>query len=128
MRYLVLSAMFLTLAACGVKAPIEGRADPYSPKQLYFASADLANKTAVGPINTYRKNGILYVEIPIRSASDYDLHVDAQVTFYTAEGAVDYASSWEAQPVIVRNTQQILRFNSTTGNAANFQVQLRYAE
>lgn len=128
MRYLLLSAMFVLAAACGVKAPIEGRADPYSPRQVYFASPDLANKTAVGAIQTHRTNGILYVEIPIRSASDYDLHIDYQFTFFTPEGSVDYQSPWETGPVLVRNSQQYLKFHSTSGNAQNFQVNLRYAE
>jgi len=128
MRYLLLCGMVLSLAACGVKPPIEGRANPYPIAQINFASEDLRQKTAIDPVIMARKNGILYVTVPIRSASDYDLHVDYQITFLNAEGEPIYTGPWENGPVLVRNTWQHIQFHSPTGDAADFRMNLRYAE
>ncbi len=128
MRYVLLCGMVLSLAACGVKPPIEPRAEPYGPKQVYIASNDLREKTAVDTPIVTRKNGIMYVTIPIRSASDYDLHIDYQVTFFNAEGEPIYTGPWENGPVLVRNTPNHIQFHSPSGDAADFRVNLRYAE
>ncbi len=128
MRYLVLSGMLMMLAACGVNPPIEGRFDPYPPKQVYLASPDLQGRTAFGQVTMTRENGILHVVVPIRATSEKDLHIDAKWTFFNSEGKPIYTSQWEAQPVIVHNTVIYLQCNSTSGDAQDFQLALRYQE
>ena len=46
-RLLAPSLLVLGLLSGCVKAPIEGRQDPYAPSQIMFASKDLRNNTAV---------------------------------------------------------------------------------
>src|SRR5437879_6055716 len=85
-KYAYLTLISLFLVGCGVNKPIEGRADPYLRSQIHFDSADLANKTAAGAPMMERRNGILYVTVPIRSAVDLDLHIDYRVTFVNEAG------------------------------------------
>ncbi|MGE5611607.1 MAG: hypothetical protein ACM359_20320 [Bacillota bacterium] len=127
MRYGILGLMMLMMAGC-VKAPIEGRADPYLPPQVSIADADLANHTAVSMPIMERKNGILYVTVPVRSASDLDLHVDYQVTFFNENGTPIEQTGWIGGTTITRNSYRYIKVNSSSGNAADFQMQLRYAQ
>src|SRR4030095_6937143 len=127
MRYALL-LVFLAVGGCGVRAPIEGRADPYTPAQVHFASADLANKTAVLPPVMERKNGILYVTVPVRSAVSRDLHVDYRITFFNDVGAPIDQTNWIGGTTLVANTPSYIKFNSVSGNAADFQLDLRWAE
>jgi hypothetical protein len=121
--------MVLSAASCYVNPPISGRQDPYAPQQIYFASADLANKTAVDAPRMERKNGILYVTVPIRSAVDQDLLIDYQVTFLNAQGVPIDPGPWtHLQAMLVRNTPQYIQFNSMSGDAVDFRLSLRYAE
>lgn len=128
MRYAICS-LILVLAGCGVRPPIEGRADPYLPPQITLASPELANFTAIGvPIIERRNGGILYVTVPIRSASDYDLHIDYRVTFLDRIGHPIYQSGWEGGKTLVRNIPDQITFNSPTPQAADWHLDLRYAQ
>ena len=127
MRYAIFGLMMVIAAGC-VNAPIEGRAEPYSIPQISFADADLANSTSVSPPQMKRENGILYVTVPVRSASDYDLHVDYKVAFTDQSGAVIYESGWTGGTTVPRNSWTYIRFNSPSANAADFHLQLRYAQ
>ncbi|HEX2973746.1 MAG TPA: hypothetical protein VHP11_15545 [Tepidisphaeraceae bacterium] len=127
MRYGILGLLMVMLAGC-VKAPIEGRADPYVAPQVSFADADLANRTAVLPPIMERKDGILYVTVPVRVASDLDLHIDYQVTFFNENGAPIEQTSWIGGTTITRNSYRYIKVNSSSGNAVDFHMQLRYAQ
>ena len=128
MRYACFGLLVLMLAGCNqVTAPIEGRADPYPANQINLASQDLRDKTAISPPIVDRRDGILYVTVPIRSASNYDLHVDYKVTFFNSNGSIIYQGSWEQMPTLIHNVPSELRFNSLTAEAADWRLDLRYA-
>jgi hypothetical protein len=126
MKY-VLFSLILLAAGCGVNKPIAGRADPYVSSQIHFADADLANKTAVGIPNVERRNGILYVTVPIRSTENANLHVDYRATFFNDNGAPIETSSWTGGTTLEANTPSYIRFNSTSANASDFQLDLRWS-
>ena len=67
------------------------------------------------------------IALPIRSASNYDLRLDYRVTFFNTNGSILYQGSWEAMPLLVHNVPSELRFNSTTGEAADWRLDLRYS-
>jgi hypothetical protein len=123
----LLTLTLITAPGCGVSEPIGGRADPYVPRQINIAERDLRDKTAIGDVRTRRENGILYVTVPIRSASNYNLHVDKKITFKDSQGNTIYESGWENHPTLIHNIFQEIRFNSTSADAADFQLDLRYA-
>jgi hypothetical protein len=127
MRYAILGLVMMVAAGC-VRPPIEGRAEPYGIPQVNFADPELANYTSVSPPQMKRENGILYVTLPIRSASDFDLHVDYKVAFLDQSGTVIYESGWTGGTTIPRNSWTYIKVNSTSANAADFHLQLRYAQ
>ncbi|HEV8378214.1 MAG TPA: DUF1425 domain-containing protein [Tepidisphaeraceae bacterium] len=118
-----------SLTGCAVRPPIAGRADPYSRNQVNFADPDLANKTAVAPPMTERKNGLLYVTVPVRSSVNRDFHVDYRITFFNENGVpIEGPTLWTSGPTLTANTPSYIQFNSITANAADFQLDLRYAQ
>ena len=127
MKYAILSLMLLSLG-CAVREPIAGRADPYRAHQVNFADPDLANRTAVAPPIVERRNGLLYVTVPVRSSVNRDLHVDYRVTFFNESGVpIEGPGNWTSGPTLIANTPSYIQFNSISGNAADFQLDLRYA-
>lgn len=121
--------MAMALAGGCVNPPIEGRADPYVPPQISFADADLANRTAVLPPTFERKEGILYVTVPVRNTSGLDLHIDYKVQFLNQAGAPsEPATGWIGGTTLIRNSMTYLRVNSSNANAADFHLQFRYAQ
>jgi hypothetical protein len=128
MRYVFSALLIFMLAGC-VRGPIEPRNDPSFPPQITFANASLANMTAVSPPIMERRNGgILYVTVPIRSASNYDFHIDYRVTFLNQAGAPIYQSGWTGGTTLVRNVPSEIQFNSPNADAADFRLDIRYAE
>ena len=128
MKYAILTLMLISLG-CAVRKPIAGRADPYQRHQVNFADPDLANKTAVSPPMTERRNGLLYVTVPVRSSVNRDLHVDYRVTFFNQNGIpIEGPGNWTSGPTLIANTPSYIQFNSLNGNAADFQLDLRYAQ
>jgi uncharacterized protein YcfL len=126
---LLATLMILILSGCAVREPIAGRADPYPAHQVNFADPDLANKTAVDRPRTERRNGILYVTVPVRSSVNRDLHVDYRVTFFDEKKMpIEGPTLWTSGPTLIANTPSFIQFNSMTGNAADFQLDLRYAQ
>jgi len=121
-------AIWLVLISGCVKAPITGRADPFLPPQVSIADADLANSTAFGPPRMERTDGILYVSVPVRSASDYDLHVDYRYSFFNQAGMPIDETGWIGGTTITRNSYTYIKFNSANANAADWHLQLRYAQ
>jgi hypothetical protein len=128
MKYATILSLLLILAAGCVNPPVAGRADPYPPHQINLNSKDLANKTAVGQPVMERRDGLLFVTVPIRSTVDQNLHIDYRITFLNENGAPIYHGSWEGGTVLVRNVPSYIRFNSTSANAADFQLDIRWAE
>lgn len=127
MRYAMLGLM-LFASACEVRSPVEARMDPYAPSQISFASQDLRSRTAVGLPRTERRNGILYVTVPIRAASEHDLHIDYRVTFFNEQGTPIYRGQWEQGPTLESNVFSEITFNSPSGDAADFRLDVRYAQ
>lgn len=118
------------LIGCGgVKAPKQPRMDPYRPGQVHVTSEDLRKKTAVGePVVTRDEVGrLLFVTVPIRSASNLKLYVDYRVTFFDSAGAVIEQTGWMNKTLEPNVPDQVV-VNSKTPRAANFQVDVRYAQ
>ena len=125
----LLSLLALILASGCVKAPIEGRLDPYESKQIHFASADLKRRTAVGMPNAQRDDAgnILYITVPVRAATDTELHVDYRVTFFDRNGQVLNQTGWFTR-TLAPNVPDYVTVNSMGGRAADFQMDLRWAQ
>ena len=130
-RPLVLAAAALTSLACstGVNPPIEPRADPYDRQQVHVSSEDLRRSTAIGiPLASRDEAGnILYITLPIRSATNQSLYVDYRVTFFDPSGQVLNQTTWFTK-TLEANTPDQIRVNSLGGRAADFQIDLRYAK
>ena len=122
---IILSAALL--AGC-VKPPVQGRLDPYPSDQIHFAQKELRNETAVGtPIATRDEEGnILHVTVPIRAATNKELHVDYRVTFKDSSGQVLWRTGWFTR-TLPPNVPDSITVNSTGPRAADFQVDFRYA-
>lgn len=112
---------------CSVKEPITARADPHVKEQIHFADVSLRNRTAVEPPIMERRNGLLYVTVPIRSASNYNLHVDYRVTFFDRSGVPIETTPWLGGKTLTANVPDVIQFNSTNANAADFRLDLREA-
>ena len=127
MKYALAGLLLFGLVGC-VKDTIRGRADPAVRTQVHFTDAGLANKTAVSPPIMERRNGILYVTVPIRSAWDRDFHVDWRITFFNENGVpIEGPSSWSSI-TLPANTPAYIKVNSTNANAADFQMDVRWAQ
>jgi hypothetical protein len=120
--------VLLTLFGCGVNPPIQGRQDPYAPPQVTFTDPDLSRLTAIGtPILTRDQGGLLHVQVPIRSTGDRQMIIDWRATFFDKSGAVVWKTDW-TDKTLAPNVQDQIQFNSTTSQAADFQLDLRYAQ
>lgn len=127
MRYLPFIIIASLIAGCGVRAPKTGRADPYAPHQIHFASSGLENDTAVGaPVVSRDHGGLLFVSVPIRSAINKTLYVDYRTTFFDAAGQEVGQTGW-LSTTLEANTPQRVTVNSTTARASDFQIDFRYA-
>ena len=125
MRTLLLLSL-ITLAGCGVNAPIEGRADPYAPAQVHFDSDEIRRDTAIGqPIVTRDEFGLLHVTLPIRSAVNLQLHVQYRVSFFDRSHGLLDQQSW-SDKTLTANTPDQIDVNSVDKRAADFQVDFRY--
>ena len=127
-RLLTLSVLFALVQGC-VKAPIEGRQDPYSPSQIMFASKELRNNTAVSAPSVARDEtgGILHVTVPIRAATNKQLYVDYRTTFFDRNGQQVSQTGWTTK-TLAPNVADRIVINSMGPNAADFQVDLRFAK
>ena len=127
MRLIPISLAMLLIGGC-VKPPVEGRLDPYTPSQIHFASKELRDDTAVGTPNLTRDNegNILYVTVPIRAATNRQLLVDYRVTFFDKNGQVLSNTGWFTH-TLAPNIPDNITANSSSGRAADFQMDFRYA-
>ena len=131
-RLLMLPVLFVGLVlvvGCGVKAPIEGRQDPYTPSQVMFASKDLKNHTAVDAPRVARDEtgGILNVTLPIRAATNLQLYVDYRASFFDRNGQLINQTTW-FNKTLAPNVPDQITVNSMSPRAADFQIDLRYAK
>jgi hypothetical protein len=115
------------LAGCGIKQPIEGRKDPYVPKQVNLAEPDLQRRTAFREPIVTRRDGLLFVTLPVRAASDQNLHLDYRYTFFDQNGQILEETGWLAHKTLVSRLWTEIRFNSIHQEAADFRVDLRYS-
>ncbi len=121
--------VFLTITGCGVKAPIEGRQDPYAMSQIMFASKDLRNDTAVSAPSVSRDEagGILHVTVPIRAATNRQLNIDYRTTFFDRNGQQISQTSWTSK-TLSPNVPDRIVVNSMGPTAADFEIAFRYAK
>ena len=117
-----------SLAGCNsTNPPIAGKADPYAPNQVNLASRRLASDTRVGAPRVSRdENGLLFVTVPIRSQINKTLLVDYRATFFDENGR-PVGEFTGPTKTLDPNTPDTISFNSTTADAADFEVDLRYA-
>jgi Protein of unknown function (DUF1425) len=120
--------LFGILSGC-VKPPIEGRQDPYDSAQINFASRDLRNKTAVSAPAVSRDDvgDILHITVPIRAATNLQLYVDYRTTFFDRNGHQISQTGWTTK-TLAPNVHDRIVVNSMGPNAADFQIDLRYAK
>ena len=126
----LLSVALLVIGfGCGVKPTIEGRQDPFPPSQVMFASKDLRSKTAVSAPSVSRDEtgGILHVTLPIRAATDLELYVDYRTTFFDKNGQQISQTGW-TRKTLAPNVPDRIVVNSMGPSAADFQIDLRYAQ
>ena len=129
-RLLMLPVLLVGLVGCNsVKAPIEGRQDPYTPSQVMFASKDLKNHTAVDAPRVARDEtgGILNVTLPIRAATNLQLYVDYRASFFDRNGQLINQTTW-FNKTLAPNVPDQITVNSMSPRAADFQIDLRYAK
>jgi uncharacterized protein YcfL len=130
MNRLIASSIALSLLVVGcVKPPIEGRLDPYESQQIHFASKDLKGRTAVRTPTAQRDDAgnILYVTVPIRAATDKELHVDYRVTFFDKGGQVLNQTGWFTR-TLAPNVPDYITVNALGPRAADFQMDVRWAQ
>ena len=132
MKHLVLALLTLAVITIGCsrrpRPPIEGQLDPYAPRQVMFADKDLARRTAVGqPHATRDEAGLLHITVPIRAATKFQLYVDYRVTFFDDRGNVLNQTGWMTK-TLVPNVPDQIRANSMSPQAADFQMDLRFAK
>ncbi len=128
-RLLPASLLLLAIFSGCVKAPIEGRQDPYAPSQIMFASKDLRNNTAVSAPSVSRDEagGILHITVPIRAATNKQLYVDYRTTFFDRNNQQISQTGW-TRKTLAPNVADRIVVNSMGPNAADFQIDVRYAQ
>jgi uncharacterized protein YcfL len=130
MRYFAMLILLVLIAGCGgVRAPIEPRQDPYAPGQIHMTGSDLRRYTAVGTPVLARDEAtnLLYVDVPIRNTRNMQVHVDYRVTFFDRNRQTIWQSGWMSK-VLPPHVPERIRVNSPSQQAADFQMDLRYAQ
>lgn len=118
----------LLAAGCAVEPPKQPRADPYQASQVHVDSDELRYDTAVGtPIVARDPAGLLVVTVPVRSAIDKTLYVDAHVTYFDSNHQPIGERLSLGTVVLDPYTPSRITFTSPTARAADFQLDLRYA-
>jgi len=129
---LTLGSLLFVLAGCGVKAPVQPRQDPFLPSQIHMAgpkAEELRKLTAVDAPRLARdeEGRLLYVLVPVRSASNYDLYVDYRVSFLDANGMLLSQTGW--LPKTLRaNAYEEIQVNSMSPRAADFRMDIRFSQ
>ena len=122
----VLVAAAVSVTGC-VKAPIEGRQDPYQSNQINFAQEDLRRMTAVmAPVVARDQANLMHVSVPIRAATNKQLYVDYRFTFLDANGQENSRTGWMTK-TLAPNVFDQIEANSLSPRAADFRMDLRWA-
>ena len=124
---LLLTLSLLITFGCGVRPPIEGRRDPFTPPQVSIAENSLKHATAVGdPRVTRDSSGLLVVTVPVRSETNQDLHVDYQVAFLDSAGHQLSQTGWFTKTLTSKVPDEIT-VSSMSAQAADFRMKFRWA-
>lgn len=127
MRDIVMLLVLVGVSAC-VKPPIQARQDPFVPAQVQLASEDLRRHTAfMAPELSRDAAGLLYVSLPIRAATDLQLYIDYRVTFLDSNGQPIQRTGWLTR-TLAPNIFDRITVNSVSPRAADFQIDIRYAQ
>ncbi len=118
---------FALMAGCGPRHPVEARMEPYAEKQFSLASKDLRGRLTIDKPVMTRQNGLLFVEVPIRAASNYNLFIDYRVTFFNDQGQSVYQGPWESKTLQSRVFDRI-QFNAPAADAVDFRMDIRYSQ
>ena len=111
----------------GVRAPIEGRADPYRASQIHFDSETLRKDTAVeAPIFGRNESGLLVTTIPIRSAINKTLYVDYRVTYFDSQRRV-LSSAGPFNKTLLPNVPDQIQLTAPNPEVSDIQVDFYYA-
>jgi len=129
MKYFALIPLFVILAGCGVKKPIEGRADPYPAGQVNFSNAILRDETTLStPIATRDDVGnILRITVPLRSTTNQQLYIDYRASFFDRNGQLLSQSGWFTK-TLTPNVPDSIIANSGSPLAADFRIDIRPAK
>ena len=125
----LLASLALVVGCNTVKAPVEGRADPYGAPQVTFASETLRQRTAVLPPSVQRDDAgnLLHVTLPVRNTTNRAMTIDYKATFFDRSGGQIEETGW--MPLTLEaNTPANVRVNSSTERAADFHIALRQAK
>ena len=122
------------LAGCSneVSPYREGRAERYAPPQVQITglnAEDLRQSTAIDRPSTSRDpSNLLFVTVPIRNTSDQVLRIQYRYNFLDEQGRpLPENIAWNRKTLTPGSSERIT-FNSTSPRAADFQLDLRYAQ
>ena len=122
------------VAGCSNEVPAyrEGRAERYSPPQVQITglnAEDLRQSTAIDrPMTSRDPANLLFVIVPIRNTSDQVLRIQYRYNFLDDQGRpLPENVAWNRKTLTPGSTERIT-FNSTSPRAADFQLDLRYAQ
>jgi Protein of unknown function (DUF1425) len=127
-KYLLAVLPLIALAGC-VPAPIEGRADTYTPAQLNFTSRDLRSDTAIGKIQLRKdESGILHVDVPVRNTTIIPIEADYRISFVDQNGMLIEGPNGWTNVTLPPNVWQDIQVNSASPRATDFHMDLRPAQ
>jgi hypothetical protein len=121
------------LPGCASDQPaptVPGRADPYvPPRQIELADVSLRHETAFGnPVVSRDEAGNLFVTLPLRNTTNHVLAVEYRVSFLDASGQPLPGSPTTWFPInLPARAPDRITVNSVTPQAADFQIDVRYA-
>ena len=129
MKHSTMLAGCLLLAMIGgcVQSPNNARNDPFVPGQIQISDDDLRRQTAFAqPLVSRDAAGLLFVTVPIRAATDLTLYVDYRTTFFDRTGRPIQQTAWLNKTLYPKVFDHI-QINSVSPDAADFEMDLRYA-
>ena len=128
---LILAALVFVSTGCGsrVKPPLNARSDPYRAEHVQYVQGELRDRTAVGDIRLDRDDAgrILLVTVPIRATTNRTFSIDYKVTFFDANRRPLSNTGWTPK-TLNANTFEYITANSLSGEAKDFQVDIRESQ
>ena len=122
-----LGAVAGTAGCKRTKAPYDVNADPYLPAQVQIADKGLARKLAFqNPRADRDEANLLHVTVPVRAATNRPQIVQYRFTFFDETGRPLPGGEYRTE-TLESNTFAYLQGNSTTPQAADYQVEIRPA-